>query len=95
MRTLGASKKLVRTVLLVEFACIGLLAGILATGGAELIYYLIQDRVFGFRPQFHATLWLVGPIVTVLLISLVGLASTQRGSPFTISFFQNGARDFK
>ena len=33
--------------------------------------------------------------MTARASSSSGLASTQRGSPFTISFFQNGARDFK
>ncbi len=77
LRTLGASKSLVRKLLLTEFASIGLMAGTLAVLGTELVVYLLQKQLFDLDFRLHPELWLAGPLLAVGLITAVGLASTR------------------
>lgn len=48
-RTLGASKRLLRTTLWSEFALLGLVSGLVAAMGAETALAVLQTRVFDFR----------------------------------------------
>ncbi len=78
LRTLGAPRRLIRNLLSVEFASIGLLAGILAVLGAETVVWLLQQRLFKLPYSGNPALWILGPLLTTLIILGVGLASTGR-----------------
>lgn len=78
LRTLGAGKKLIMTSLLIEFASIGMLAGIIATVGAEASLYYLQERVFEQDFHFHYWVWLAGPLLGMLVIAGLGLNSTRK-----------------
>ncbi len=71
-RTLGASKKLLRSTLWCEFAVLGLVAGIAAAVGAEAALWLLQTQVFDFPWQPNMVLWWSVPIVSAVLLSLCG-----------------------
>lgn len=77
-RTLGANRRLIQKVLLIEFCMLGLLAGILAVAGTELCLFFLQTRVFNLAYQSQFSLWLWGPLVSALLIGAVGWLSTRR-----------------
>lgn len=68
MRTLGASRQYLRRSLFSEFAILGLLAGILAVAGTELIAYLLYQKVFELDYQPHLALWIAGPVISILVI---------------------------
>ncbi|MCC3702236.1 ABC transporter permease [Rouxiella badensis] len=71
-RTLGASKKLLRSTLWCEFAVLGLVAGIAAAVGAEAALWLLQRKVFDFPWQPNMVLWWSVPLLSAVLLSLCG-----------------------
>ncbi|GJM14291.1 MAG: hypothetical protein DHS20C12_26940 [Pseudohongiella sp.] len=78
LRTLGAGKKLILTSLLIEFASIGALAGIIATLGAEASLYYLQEEVFEQEFNLHYWVWIVGPLLGMTLIAGLGMNSTRQ-----------------
>jgi len=87
LRTLGAGRKLILSSLLIEFSCIGIIAGIIATIGAEGSLFYLQEFVFEQDFSLHPWVWLAGPMVGMLVIALLGVNSTRkvvRVSPLTV-----------
>jgi putative ABC transport system permease protein len=78
LRTLGAGRRLILSSLLIEFAFIGAIAGVIATIGAEASLAYLQEEVFEQDFSFHYWVWLVGPVAGMVLIGLLGLASTRQ-----------------
>jgi len=78
LRALGARQRLIMSSLVIEFAFIGLVAGVIATLGTEGVLYYLQTEVFGqpFRPHYWA--WFAGPISGTVLIGALGAAATRR-----------------
>ena len=77
LRTLGAGKRLILTSLLIEFASIGALAGIIATVGAEASLYYLQEEVFEQEFNMHYWVWVAGPLIGTVLIAALGMNSTR------------------
>ena len=73
LRTLGSSRKLILGSLMVEYAVLGLIAGVLAAIGAETVLYFVQIKVFELEPSVHPFLWLTGLVSGLFLITLLGL----------------------
>lgn len=71
-RTLGASKRLLRSTLWCEFALLGVVSGVAAALGAEAALWGLQRKVFDFPWQPDWTLWLMLPLGGALLLSLCG-----------------------
>jgi putative ABC transport system permease protein len=78
LRTLGAGKKLILSSLLIEFAFIGIVAGLIATIGAEASLYFLQEKVFGQEFSLHYWVWLVGPLLGMFIIAGLGVNSTRK-----------------
>ena len=78
LRALGASQKLILVSLLIEFSFIGILAGVVATLGAEVTVFLLQSRVFELDYSPYFTLWALGPISGLVIISILGLLATRK-----------------
>lgn len=78
LRTLGAGKRLILTSLLIEFASIGALAGIIATVGAEASLYYLQEQVFEQEFELHYWVWVAGPLLGMVLIAGLGMNSTRQ-----------------
>jgi putative ABC transport system permease protein len=78
LRALGARNRLLAGSLLIEFAVLGALAGLLAAAGSELSVYLLQTLLFGMRSQWHGELWLIGPFAGCVIVTLAGWMSTRR-----------------
>ena len=72
LRTLGASKSLIRSILLVEYASLGFLAGLIAGISAEALVAVLQNQLFQMPFQFHWPLWLLTPFAGMLLIGISG-----------------------
>ncbi len=78
LRTLGAGKKLILSSLLIEFASIGALAGVIATIGAEASLYYLQEEVFEQEFGLHYWVWAAGPLLGMVLIAGLGMNSTRQ-----------------
>ncbi|MCH8264976.1 MAG: ABC transporter permease, partial [Proteobacteria bacterium] len=78
LRTLGAGKKLILSSLLIEFAFIGIVAGLIATIGAEASLYFLQEKVFGQEFSLHYWVWLAGPLRGMFIIAGLGVNSTRK-----------------
>ena len=77
LRTLGAGRKLILSSLLIEFASIGLVAGLIATLGAEASVYYLQEEIFEQEFSFHTWIWIAGPALGMLIIAGLGMNSTR------------------
>ncbi|MDO8907167.1 MAG: ABC transporter permease [Pseudohongiella sp.] len=78
LRTLGAGRKLIMSSLLIEFAFIGMLAGVIATLGAEVSVYYLQVEVFQQEFFPHYWVWFAGPVAGTLIIAGLGVGATRR-----------------
>lgn len=72
LRTLGARGRFLRQAVLYEFAALGLLAGVFATVLAETLLAVVQMRLFQLPFSLHQSLWGLGPIAGVLLLTVLG-----------------------
>jgi len=77
LRTLGSSKKVILGALTVEYAALGLVSGLIASAGAEIVLYFVQTTVFELNAQWHPSLWALGLISGVLLITALGLLRSR------------------
>lgn len=77
LRTLGANRKMVHRSLLVEFSGMGLVAGILATLGAEACLFMLQANIFSMSFQPAWSLLIIGPLSGAFLIAFIGWLSTR------------------
>jgi len=77
LRTLGSSKKIIIGALTVEYATLGAIAGLIASTGAEIILFFVQQNVFDMATQSHPNLWFMGIISGVLLITTLGLLRSK------------------
>ncbi|WP_019602278.1 ABC transporter permease [Teredinibacter turnerae] len=78
LRTMGAPRELVNRILLIEFAGLGFMAGLLAAIGAQAALFYLQTQVFDLRFEPSIILSLCGPLLGALLIGFTGWASTRR-----------------
>lgn len=78
LRTLGASRYQLRSAHLAEFSLLGLLAGLFAALGSELIAALLYSQVFGLPVRLHGALWLALPLSGALLVGITGYLGTRR-----------------
>jgi putative ABC transport system permease protein len=72
LRTLGARGRFLRQAVLYEFAALGLLAGVFATLLAEVLLAIVQMRLFQLPFNLHQSLWGLGPVGGVLLLTVLG-----------------------
>ena len=77
LRTLGAGRKLILSSLLIEFASIGVVAGLIATLGAEASVYYLQEEIFEQEFSFHMWIWIAGPTLGMFIIAGLGMNSTR------------------
>ena len=87
LRSLGASRRLIRRSLWIEFALLGALAGLLAAAGAEAAVAALQLWAMDMTPGFHPTIWLGGPLVGALVITVIGDRACHRvvdSSPLSV-----------
>lgn len=78
LRALGAQKRLILGGLLIEFATLGLFAGLLATLGAELSVFILQSLVMDMQYTPTPWLWPVGIFSGALVIGALGVFSCRR-----------------
>jgi len=72
LRTFGAKRIQLQKIQWIEFLLLGALAGLLAVIGAEVICWLLYQRLFQIPYEWHLSYWLWLPLVAAVLIA--GLA---------------------
>ncbi len=78
MRTLGASRAQMTVLQAAEFLAIGLLAGLVAAGGAVGLAMVLSERVLGVAYEFNWVVPVAGLLAGGLGVTLAGLAGTRR-----------------
>lgn len=77
LRTLGSSKRVILGALTVEYVALGLVSGLIASAGAEVVLYFVQTQVFELNAVWHPLLWLLGVVSGVVLITVLGLLRSR------------------
>ena len=70
MRVFGASRKQVSIAYISEFACIGLIAALVATIASNLLAYYLSVNILNIPFQFNVTLVLVVMLVSATIVPL-------------------------
>ncbi len=78
LRALGARRNLILGGLFIEFATLGLFAGLLATIAAEMSVFILQEWVMDMRYSPSPWVWPVGVFSGMLLIGSLGLYSCRQ-----------------
>lgn len=78
LRTLGASRRQLRSGHLAEYALLGTLAGLFAAAGTELVAFILYKQVFQLDYSIKWGLWLLLPLCGALLIGGAGFRGTRR-----------------
>ncbi len=77
LRTLGADSGYLRRLHLTEFATLGLLSGLFAAGGAELLGWVLAKHVLEIPYHPGAMIWLVGMGGGMVTVMLAGWFATR------------------
>ena len=78
MRTIGASRQMIRKLIIIEYASLGAMAGLLAGLGAEALIMLLQTQVFNVPTSLHWPLWVMAPLFGMGLIGFTGWWSNRQ-----------------
>ena len=78
MRTLGASCKQMVVVQLAEFLAIGMLSGLIATGGAIALAMVLSDKVLNVPYTFNIWVPLIGIAGGAAGVAIAGLLGTRK-----------------
>jgi putative ABC transport system permease protein len=72
LRTMGASRSLLRKSLGLEFALLGFLSGLLAAGASDAIDWALFYKAFALTPRLHWENWLATPVAGALVVGCAG-----------------------
>ncbi|WP_299001861.1 FtsX-like permease family protein [uncultured Shewanella sp.] len=73
LRTFGAKGSLLKWATGLEFALLGIIAGILAVWVAEFSLYLLKTQVFELNVYMHWPWWAIAPLSGGVVVGLLGL----------------------
>ncbi len=76
LKTLGANRRTLATILFSEYGLLGLLAGFISTGFAVSLSYVVCKYLMEIEWQFDPVLTVGGVLVTALLVTIVGVAAS-------------------
>jgi putative ABC transport system permease protein len=87
MRTLGASRALLRKAHLIEFSLLGLMSGFIAIFMSELLVFVLYTYVFHPDYQINLLLWVGVPLTSACCIAIsgyFGVRSVVNKSPMRV-----------
>lgn len=77
LRTLGASRRTVLAGVLLEFALLGLVAGVIAAGAAALGGHLLATQMLEIPYRMDPVLWISGALAGAALVCVAGWLATR------------------
>ncbi len=77
LRALGSPRRLMLGSVWLEFSVLGLLAGIIAVLGAEILLASLQHWVLETPIKPHVLFWFAGPLLSAVLIGGLGMLSCR------------------
>ena len=77
MRTLGARSRQLLLAQWIEFASLGIIAGLLAATGASISTWVLAEQVLHIPYTFNAWVWVIGVVGGAAGITLAGLMATR------------------
>jgi putative ABC transport system permease protein len=77
LRTLGARRRVVLAGVAVEFAALGLIAGVLAAAGATGVAWLLARRIFQLEFAADPLVWLAGLLAGLFIVGGTGVLATR------------------
>jgi putative ABC transport system permease protein len=72
LKTLGARRRTLATILIAEYGLLGLLAGLIATSFSVALSYVVSRYLMNINWEFDAPLTAAGVGLTTLLVTVVG-----------------------
>lgn len=72
LKTLGAKRRVLTTILFAEYGILGILAGIIGASFAALLSYAVSRYILNIEWQFDFVLLALGVLVTAILVMTVG-----------------------
>jgi putative ABC transport system permease protein len=72
LKTLGAKRLTLATILFSEYGLLGVLAGIIGATFATALSFAVSKFIFDIEWQFDAGLTLLGVLITAVLVTIVG-----------------------
>jgi putative ABC transport system permease protein len=76
MKTLGAKRMTLATILFAEYGLLGLLSGFIGATFAVLLSYAVSEYILNIRWEFDPLLPVVGVIATAAIVMIVGAAAS-------------------
>ncbi|MEO7539482.1 MAG: FtsX-like permease family protein [Pyrinomonadaceae bacterium] len=76
LKTLGANRRTLASILVAEYGLLGLLAGLIATGFAVTMSYIVSRYLMSIEWEFDPVLSAAGVLVTALLVTVVGVGAS-------------------
>ena len=76
LKTLGATRRVIATMLLLEYGVLGVLAGVLGAAGAAALTWALSRFAFDMAYRPIPALWMIGIATTGVVVSVVGVAAS-------------------
>ncbi len=76
LKTLGAKRRMLATILFAEYGLLGLLAGVIGSGFAVALSYAVSRYVMDIKWEFDPVSAVLGVALTALVVMLVGVAAS-------------------
>ncbi len=76
LKTLGATRQVIATMLLLEYGVLGVLAGVLGAAGAAALTWALSRFAFDMAYRPAPALWTIGIATTGVVVSVVGVAAS-------------------
>ncbi len=76
LKTLGANRRTLATILVAEYGLLGFLAGLIATTFAVALSYVVTRYLMRIGWEFDAGLAIAGVIITTALVTAVGVTAS-------------------
>src|SRR5262249_2550291 len=76
LKTLGAKRRIILMVLMIEYGILGAIAGLIGTLGAAALSYSLCRWVFDMRWEATPWIYVTGTLLCILIVLLVGALSS-------------------
>lgn len=76
LKTLGANRRILATILIAEYGLLGLLAGLIGSGFAVALAFTVSRYIMNIKWEFDPVSAAIGVVVTAAVVMFVGVAAS-------------------